>query len=218
MLPFTREQFFEIFAAYNSANWPAAVLAYALALAALLAAWRGTSGSRRVAGMVLALMWAWVGLVYNGLYFSQINPIAPAFAAAFVIQAALFVIHLATGRGLEFGPRSRLRAIAGAIMTAYAMIAYPLIGLAVGERYPAMPLFGVAPCPLLIFTFGLMLWAKCARWWLWIVPLSWSVIGGSAAILLSVPQDWALPITAVLALVIMWLDRSEAPTRSAPQP
>jgi hypothetical protein len=95
------------------------------------------------------------------------------------------------------------------------MVAYPLIGLLLGERYPAMPLFGVAPCPLLIFTFGLMVWAACARWWLWIVPLIWSLIGGSATILLSVPQDWALPIAAAAALLIISLrsaQRCKGPT------
>ena len=97
-------------------------------------------------------------------------------------------------------------------MVAYAMIAYPIIGLAVGESYLAMPLFGVTPCPLLIFTFGLMLWAACAQWWLWIVPLLWSLIGGSAAVLLSVPQDWALPISAVLSLLIIGFDRSNTPS------
>ena len=33
MLPFTREQFFAVFAAYNEAVWPVQYLAYLLALA-----------------------------------------------------------------------------------------------------------------------------------------------------------------------------------------
>ena len=41
MLPFSREDFFGVFAAYNAANWPAAIVAYPLALTALLFAWRG---------------------------------------------------------------------------------------------------------------------------------------------------------------------------------
>ncbi|HEU4806245.1 MAG TPA: DUF6064 family protein [Nitrobacter sp.] len=216
MLPFTREQFFEVFAAYNAANWPAAILAYPLALVALVFACRGTPNAGRVVGAILALMWGWVGLVYHGLYFSQINPIARVFAAAFLVQAILFAIPATRARGLEFGSPTRRRAFAGAVMVAYAMVAYSLIGLAVGERYPAMPLFGVAPCPLLIFTFGLMLWASSARWWLWIIPLLWSVVGGSAAILLLVPQDWALPISAGLALLAIWLDRPNSVSDPSP--
>jgi hypothetical protein len=207
MLPFTREQFFEVFAAYNAANWLAAVVAYPLAVMALVFAWRGTLTAGRVVAGVLALMWGWVGIVYQGLFFAPINPVARLFAVAFVIQALLFGWHTWSRHGLEYGALSRLRAFAGGAMIIYALILYPVIGLAAGERYPAIPLFGVAPCPLLIFTFGLMLWASCARWWLWIVPLLWAVIGGSAALLLSVPQDWALPLSAMVALLIVLVDR-----------
>lgn len=213
MLPFTRDQFFAVFAAYNAATWPAAILAYPLPLAALWFAWRGGLGAGRWVGAVLAVMWAWVGLIYHGLFFADINPAALGFAAAFLVQAALFAGHAWTRRGLEFGSRSRLRTIAGAAMILYALILYPLIGLAAGERYPAMPLFGVTPCPLLIFTFGLMLWARRPAKWLWIVPLAWAIIGGSAAVLLSVPQDWALPVAAVVSLAILMLDR---PAQAAP--
>lgn len=212
LLPFTRDQFFEVFAAYNAVTWPAAILAYPLAALAVFMAWRGTAPGGRVATIILALMWAWVGAIYQGIYFSQINPIARAFAGAFVLQALLFAIHAIIGRGLEFGTKSRVRAVAGASMVLYAMLMYPLIGMAVEERYPAMPFFGVTPCPLLIFTFGLMLWTSGVRWWLWIVPMLWAAIGGSAAFLLSVPQDWALPVSGLFTLAIIWLDRSHRPT------
>jgi hypothetical protein len=210
MLPFSRYEFFGVFAAYNAATWPAAIVAYVLAIAALLFACRATQKSSHVVAAILALMWGWVGVMYHGAYFSQINPVARVFAAAFVLQALLFVLNAVRDSGLEFGPRSRVRTAAGAIMIVYALIAYPLIGLAVGETYSAMPLFGVTPCPLLIFTFALMLWATRARWWLWIVPIMWSVVGGSAALLLSVPQDWALPFFAVTGLILILTDQAHS--------
>jgi hypothetical protein len=215
MLPFTREQFFEVFATYNAANWPVAVAAYPLAMIALVFAWRATPAAGRVTAAVLALMWGWVGIVYQGLFFAPINPAARFFAAAFVIQAVLFGWHAWSRRGLEYGARSRVRAFAGGVMILYALVLYPIIGLAVGERYPAMPLFGITPCPLLIFTFGLLLWSSCARWWVWIVPLLWAMIGGSAALLLSVPQDWALPLSAVVTLLIVLADRHRDRTAAA---
>ncbi|WP_370650018.1 DUF6064 family protein [Brevundimonas sp.] len=67
MLPSTRDEFFEVFAAYNAVNWPASTAACPLAFTALFMAWRGSAGSGRVAGFILALMWAWVGLVYHGV-------------------------------------------------------------------------------------------------------------------------------------------------------
>lgn len=208
MLPFTRQEFFEGFAAYNSANWVAAVAAYPLALMAIALAWRGTRAADRWVSAVLALMWSWVAVVYQWLHFSLINPAAKLFALAFLVQAALFAMHAALGRGLEYRLRSQVRTVTGTTFISYALIGYPLIGLLAGERYPAMPLFGMAPCPLLIFTFGLLVWATHARWWLWIVPMLWSIVGGSASIFLSVPQDSALPISAIVALLILFGDRS----------
>jgi hypothetical protein len=209
MLPFTRAQFFEVFAAYNAAVWPAVILAYSLAVLALFVVLRGSSKAQLWIGAVLALLWAWVGFVYHGFFFSQINPAARVFAAAFVVQAGLFVVHAAFAGGLEFGQAHRFRKAIGAMLIFYAMVAYPMIGLLAGERYPAMPLFGIAPCPLLIFTFGLFVWARNARWWLWIVPALWSLVGGSAAILLSVEQDWVLPIAAAVALGVKLADRRQ---------
>jgi hypothetical protein len=209
MLPFTRAQFFEVFAAYNAATWPAAVLAYPLALLILVLAVRRSRHAGRWIGAVLALMWAWVGLVYHGLFFSRINTAAPIFAVAFLVQAGLFSLHAISGRGLELGRVNGPRIVIGAVLISYAAIAYPVIGLLVGERYPALPLFGVAPCPLLIFTLGLFVWSRNVVWWLWIVPVLWSLVGGSAAILLSVEPDWALPLAAAVALGARVADRRQ---------
>lgn len=206
MLPFTRDQFFEIFAAYNIATWPAAVLAYPLVLLTLLAIRRGPA-SGPWAGGILAIMWAWVGLAYHGVYFSQVNPAARPFVAAFVAQAVLFLFAAVGGRGLAFGASGRARCWIAGLMIAYAMAAYPLIGLMAGERFPAMPLFGTAPCPLLIFTFAIFVLARRVSWWLWVIPLLWSIVGGSAAMLLAVPQDWALPVSAMAAASLSVADR-----------
>ena len=209
-LPFTRDEFFQVFAAYNTACWPAALLAYAAALAVIALVRRPRSGSGRIVAGILAGLWVWVGVVYHGLYFSRINVAAYLFAGAFVLQGILFAVHALSDGGLRFERPDRLRRVAGWLMIAYAMVAYPVIGLMAGELWPALPLFGVTPCPLLIFTLGLMLMARGVRWWLWIVPLVWSAVGGSAALFLSVPQDWALIASALVVLALAARDRIAA--------
>ena len=207
MIPFTRDQFFTIFAAYNSAIWPVAILAYPLALVTFALALRGGSSNGRIVAASLALLWGFVGTAYHGVFFSRINLAAPLFAAAFIVQALLFATAALSPHGVEFHGRSRPRRAVGLGLILYAMIAYPLIGLMAGQHYPALPLFGVAPCPLLIFTFGLFALAREIRWWLWIVPVLWTLVGGSAFISLAVPQDWALPIAAASAILVHLLDR-----------
>lgn len=210
MLPFGRDAFLEVFAAYNGATWPVAVLTYPMAAFALVVTVRGEAGKGGGVAIVLAAMWAWAGLVYHGLYFSRINPAAYAFAGAFLLQALLFSTCAVRGRALTPGRPEGLRLAAGGAMAAYALIAYPLIGLA-GEGYPHLPLFGTAPCPLLILTFAILTLLRRAAWWLWIVPLAWTAIGGSASVLLSVPQDWGLPASAVTAVSLALAGRRNAP-------
>ncbi|GGC16864.1 hypothetical protein GCM10011494_39690 [Novosphingobium endophyticum] len=202
MLPFTRDRFFELFAAYNEAIWPAIPIFYLLAMIATLAAWRRHPQAGCVVSGALAVMWAWAGLVYHGLFFTRINPAAWAFAFGFLLQAVIWAFQAGSRTAFGFEDRSPVRAMAGWAMIAYALLVYPALGLLSGEAYPALPMFGVAPCPLVIFTLGLMTWASKVHWWVWIVPLVWAIIGGSAAILLSVPQDWALPIAALAALAL----------------
>src|SRR5688500_2245046 len=98
-----------------------------------------------------------MGIVYHALYFSRVNPAAWLFAGVFLLQSAL-LLHAAVSRGgLSFRTRADLPGIAGAVLAAYALVAYPLIGYASGQRYPETPTFGL-PCPTVIFTFGVLLW------------------------------------------------------------
>ena len=87
----------------------------------------------------------------------------------------------------------------------YAGVLYPLVGWLGGYEFPAMPMFGIAPCPVVLFTFGLLLLATShVSRWLLVVPVAWSLIGGSAAFLLGIPQDWLL-LFSVLAVPIIVL-------------
>ncbi len=73
---------------------------------------------------------------------------------------------------------------------------YPVLNAAQHQTLLRAPTFGV-PCPTTIFTMGVLLLA--ARGWsLAVIPLAWSVIGGSAAVLLGVWADYMLPIGGVL--------------------
>jgi hypothetical protein len=75
-------------------------------------------------------------------------------------------------------------------------LAYPLINAIDHRSLLRIPTFGL-PCPTVIFTAGVLMLAT-PRWWnLSIVPLIWSAIGGSAAFLLGIPADVALPIAGI---------------------
>jgi hypothetical protein len=213
-LPFDSEQFHEIFATYNSAIGAAPAVAWLLGVAGVLYALRPGPVRSRVTAAILALLWFWDGVIYHGFYFLQINDAALLFAALFVAEGVL-ILHYGVLRGrLLFYYGNQSRHVAGALMLAFALLLYPLAGLASGQRYPALPLFGVAPCPTTIYTLGLLLWAMedCPEP-LWLLPLLWAVIGTSAAYLLEVPQDYALGISAIAAIFSLARNRARSSAR-----
>lgn len=211
MLPFTREQFLGVFADYNTAVWPAQVVAYVLGMAVVAALLRPSPTRHRVVAGVLAAMWAWTGVAYHGVFFVRINPVALGFGALFVVQGMLFLVAGVGRRRLVFGPSPGFASVLGWVLVAYSMLLYPLLGQWSGHSYPAMPMFGVTPCPVTLFTFGVLLLtsARVPRWLL-IIPLAWSLVGGSAAFMLGVPQDWPLFFGGLTIVLLFPRDRRRA--------
>ncbi len=191
MLPFTREQFLAFFVGYNEAVWSVELLAAVLGVATVVAILRPFPSSNRLVSAATALMWLWTGIAYHLVFFAPINKAAYGFAL-FVIQAFLVFYHgvWRDSTKLAFTP-SPIK-IVGAVYLAYAIIVYPLIGLSMGHAAVELPIFGVTPCPVTIFTLGLFLLADRVPKSLLIIPVLWSLIGGSAAFLLDVRQDWPL--------------------------
>ena len=209
MLPFNRSEFIEVFAQYNLAVWPMQVLAYALGAAMVAALWRGSRSSGIFIAGGLAAMWLWTGIVYQWMHFASINRAAIGFGAMFVLQGILLAVAATLGK-LRFQPPSGTSAWLGAALVIYAAALYPIVGGLAGDKYPAMPMFGIAPCPVVIFTFGMLLLATShVPRWLLVIPVVWSLIGGSAAFLLGIQQDWLLLLSGLSVLVIVWQERRE---------
>ncbi|HEU4478043.1 MAG TPA: DUF6064 family protein [Pyrinomonadaceae bacterium] len=209
-MPFTVNQFFEVFARYNLAVWPAQLFLYALAIFAMyLAIQRKSYLSKRIS-YILAGFWIWMGLVYHFWYFSTVNRVALIFAASFVLQGILFFIAGGGKPQLNFRPRLNLHGIVGGAFLLYALIIYPALGYWFGHRYPAAPTFGL-PCPTTIFTFGMLLWIdRRVPLYLLAIPLAWSFIGVWAAISLGVSEDYGLLATGVIASgLIVWRDMNK---------
>ena len=63
-------------------------------------------------------------------------------------------------------------------------------------------MFGVAPAPTTIFTFGMLLMLEGgAPLYLAVIPLLWSLAGGSAAVfILRIPEDWPLLVAGIARL------------------
>jgi hypothetical protein len=199
-LPFTREQFFDLFTAFNTTLWPGVLSLWIVSfLVALLLFTRPSRVSDRCVALLLAVHWAWSALAYHIAFFTSINPAAWLFAALFLLQAALFVWWGVIRGTLRFTVEPSAWTAAAWLLMAYALL-YPTLNAAQHGTWVKIPTFGV-PCPTTIFTIGLLMLARRRVLALSIVPILWSMIGGSAAPLLGVRADYVLPIAA-MALVL----------------
>ena len=206
-LPFTIDQFLDVFRRYNEMVWPIQWVLNLLAIAAVIAAIKGDRRASNAAVGILAFLWIWTGVVYHLAFFRTINPASTFFGALFVVEG-LLIGWLGIGRDwLKFERRLDLASVTGFVLLVYALIAYPLIGFALGHRYPAAPTFGV-PCPTTIFTFGIMLLATPPRSrTLLVIPVAWSLLGLSAALQLGMWEDIGLVIAAAIATLFAFFQR-----------
>jgi hypothetical protein len=221
-LPFTRDQFMGMFEAYNLAIWPVQILAYVLGIIAVaLIVWRIHESDRLITG-ILAVFWFWLSGVFLWMFMRTIDtgPGPAVFAAAFALQGALWIVVGVLRRGLRFEVKPTLFSAAGGFFIVYAMLVYPLLGLLNGHVYPRQPVFGVAPCPTVIFAFGLLLLtASRVPKYLLIIPFVWSVTSGiSAPLNYGVYEDFGLVVAGLLGTgLVIWRDRQVA-SRVALQP
>lgn len=206
--PFTVEQFFGVFRAYNSAVWPAQIALLVLAVLAVIfialrRAWSGVAVSA-----VLAVLWIWLGAVYHLAFFARVNPVANGFGALSIVGGLMFVWHGMFRQRLEFRFTKNLRTGVGTALLVFALLVYPIWATLAGHGYPELPTFGL-PCPTTIFTIGVLALANgpSLRAVL-IVPILWSLVGSQAAFLLDVKPDLGLLVAAVAAVgLFIWPHR-----------
>ncbi|MGD8742957.1 MAG: DUF6064 family protein [Granulosicoccaceae bacterium] len=200
-MPFTVQQFYEVFTHYNEAIWPIQFLLYATALIALALAFTEKRRAHRTIGVLLSGLWFWSGLVYHLVFFTRINAAAWLFGMLFILAAAAFIWFGAVKQRLHFRPVSNLHSISGLVLILYALVIYPLIGFYSGHHYPALPTFGV-PCPLTIFTLGILLLTDPpAPFQVLIIPVLWAVIGSVAVFRFGVIQDIGMLVAAAVILL-----------------
>ena len=150
----TEDLLLNSFAMYNQQIWPMQVVAYLLGVAALFLAIWGKSFSGRIVTAVLSFFWLWVALLFWTANARQGFAPGYVFVAIFLGQGVLFLYETLRPR-LIFGFQRNLASWAGIFFALYALVGYPAVGWLVNHIYPQAPPFGLTPCPLVAYTFGL---------------------------------------------------------------
>ncbi len=203
-LPFTTEQFFGVFAKYNSEVYPAQIIIFILGIVSVILLFSNSKLKDRFAGIFLSLTWLWAGSVYHIYNFSAINKAAFVFGIIFMIQGVLILLTVFRKNFTVYKTSPGLSSYAGLLLIIYGLVIYPVIGYFQNQN-PQMIISLGLPCPTTIFTFGFFLIGKnnFSRFTL-VIPILWSLIGVSAAINLEVYQDIMILISAVTAGIFIF--------------
>ncbi len=197
-MPFTTEQFLQVFEKYNQTIFPMQFVLILVAIASIAIAVNPKPSANKIISVLLGFLWLWVGVVYHLIFFTKISPPAYLFGALFIFQGLLFLYEGVARNRLSFRASRRFHGILGAMFIVYALAIYPLISFALGRIFPASQTFGV-PCPTTIFTFGLLLWTdKKVPLSLLIIPVLWSIVGTSAALNFGIKEDFGLLVAGTL--------------------
>ena len=211
-MPFTHEQFLDLFGLYNAQLWPAVVGLWIASIAAVVQYFRGRLTMRSAIGL-LVVHWAWSGVVYHAAFFTRINPAAWLFAALFVLEAGLLARYAMARRPMPATDTTLMRSrVAEAFLV--SALAYPGLVLVTGLDLPRAPLFAV-PCPTTLLTAGLLLaMAPSVPRSLSVVPVLWAMVGGVAAVTFRVIPD-VLLLAAAVALTLSGLRQRHSPAARA---
>jgi hypothetical protein len=206
--PFTIEQFFAVFKAYNLAVFPLQIIFYLGSLIAIYLTIKSYPLSGKIISGLLSLLWLWMGIVYHIIFFATINKVAYLFGGLFITQGILFFVFSLFQDKFSFHFKKDTNGVTGMLLILFSLIIYPITGYLFGHIYPFSPTFGL-PCPTTIFTFGLLLLnVKRTPIIILVIPFVWSIIGFMAAFQLGIVEDASLLIAGLFtAFLLIYRDR-----------
>jgi len=200
------EVLLEIFGTYNGAIWPMQIVTYVLGIAAVILTIKKTSYSDKIISAILAFLWLWSGVAWCLVFFGQYRFVYYVAGIMLIAQGALLFLY---GFGmikptLSFKFRSDSYSVIGILVILYAMVIYPIIGQLTELSYPKAPIFGVAPCPVCIFTFGLLLLAcKRVPASILVIPFMWSLLGIVAGAWFGIYADFGMAAVGIAGFVLI---------------
>ena len=213
----TGEQLLEVFSTYNQMIWPFQIVAYFLGFLATFIGFKKSLLATRITTAVLAFFWLWVSLLFWYPSAQQGFPPGYIFSVVFLVQGILFSYFLVKPK-FRFGTYSVSYTWIGLICIFYAMFGYLLFGILIDHIYPKTPPFGLTPCPLIIFTFGIfMLSSQKIPKILLVLPFLYS-LSGILWITIGIWEDSGLILASIICVFLI-LKRDKnlmVPTPSIP--
>jgi hypothetical protein len=215
------ETLLELFTRYNNDLWPVHVVAYLLAVPLVWAIATQTPSLRvrRMPALLLGILLIWLGVVFQGLYATDVSrPLGIAYAVLFVLGGLAMIGAWMRGDLLVNDRSPRFSRLVGVAAIGYALLVYPILGYALGHGWPESPLFGMAPCPTVIALFGVLALAQPHPRHLFVLPIVWTLLATGPAVDRGVWEDVGMVVFGVAALIAAVRDARARTRRSALAP
>jgi hypothetical protein len=206
------DDFYSTLQSYNETFWPMIIFTFLLGVVVVYLAARKRSSNKTISA-ILSFLWIWSGIVFFIIYYGPMDAeflglVIPGVwylgGILFLIQGVLFFILGVVKSSLSFRLGSDWLSGVGALMIVYAMVIYPVIGFLTGYSYPRYPVFGIAPCPLTIFSIGLFQWSDIKMpIAIVLIPFIWALMGIMPVLALNVWADIGELLSAIIGFPLI---------------
>ena len=197
------EHFFQRMAEYNNAIWPAQLISYALAVVLIIHSIKQWKVSNEINTTIIAIIWIWNGAVTEMLFFSKFQTQYYVWGILWILQGIFFII-IGFKHTFNYKIQKNWYSYAGILFILYALVVYPLIGSFLGHGFPRGPIFGVAPCPVCVFTFGVLLFVdKKIPISVLLFPLLWAILSLYPIIMMGIIADVGEIVVAVIGFTLI---------------
>jgi len=186
------------------------VLTNVLAIIALVMVFRKSEYSNRVISFTLAFLWLWIGIVFGILVFGPFPTVLAGIemSGSWYLFGSIFAIHgiillyfgvIKDTASYSWKPGSRH--FFGLLFIVFGLVIYPFVGVLTGRVFPEYPVFGIAPCPVTLFTIGLLLWSdKKPSLPLVVIPIFWALMGVVPVLFYGIYADIVTILSGIIAL------------------
>jgi hypothetical protein len=215
------DDFFNTLQTYNENLIPMFMITFVLGVIAVFLAFRKGKYSDKFISAILGFLWLWSGFVFFILFFGSVDVVIFGFTlpgmwyfsgVLFVAQGILILLFGVIKSSLSFRFIRDWHCFIGVVLVVYSMAIYPIVGFLTGFIYPRYPVFGIAPCPVTIFTLGLLQWLdKKTSILIAIIPFIWAVLGFMPVLVYSVWADVGLFLSGIIGFPLILMRNRKSP-------
>lgn len=203
-IPFTADVYFRLLARMGETFWPSQMVTL---LAGFLALYLSLAGRTRLALLLIAPLWVFVGVAFFAQRYSGLNWAGAHLCWVWIVQGGFLLLLAVTRWGMDAGESVPLRALlsppvqAGLLIGLFGLFGFPLLGVAMGNDLRAAEIFGLYPDPTATVTLGVLLAGVRghAMWLAALIPALWLIVSALTLKVLDAPWYPALLVIVAVA-------------------